>query len=102
MTIIDASEFAPTLAVDTMEFEGYRIIRMQSAAVPNAIAGFCLWVRDQLGVIPHVYFAWTEGNPVLHALRFVFFGEGDIPPVTREIIRRAERVPSRRPGIHVS
>jgi hypothetical protein len=48
-----------------------------------------------------VYFAWTEGNPFLHVARFLVFGDGDVPPVTREILRKAELDPDRRPAVHV-
>ena len=79
----------------------YRVLRTKSPAVPNAIAAFLLHVRDQTGQIPHVYFGWTEGNPLLYVLKFIFFGEGDTAPVTHEILRQAETEQSRRPAVHV-
>jgi hypothetical protein len=48
-----------------------------------------------------VYFEWGEQNPLIHLARFVIFGEGDIAPTTREILRRAEENPERRPAVHV-
>ena len=101
VTVTDSSEFAPTLRVRGEEIEGYRVLAAESSSVSNAIAGFTLWVRDHLDVMPHVYFSWTEGHPLMHALTFLLFGSGDIPPVTREILRNAEPDPLRRPFIHV-
>ena len=50
---------------------------------------------------PHVYFGWAEGNPLKYLARFIFFGEGDIAPITHEILRRAEPDPAKRPIVHV-
>lgn len=79
----------------------YRILRAQAAAVPNAIAAILLNLRDQTGKLPHAYFGWIEGNPIHYLLRFILFGEGDIAVVTREVLRKAEKNPDRRPVIHV-
>ena len=97
----DASDFADDLAVSGTEVGGYRVLRCTSPAIPNAIAGLLLDLRDRAGTIPHAYFGWTEGNPITYLLRFLAFGEGDTAPVCREVLRKAEPDPDRRPRIHV-
>ncbi|HKX27387.1 MAG TPA: amino acid transporter [Blastocatellia bacterium] len=97
----DASDFSGILKVRGVQVGPYRVLRTKSPAVPNAIAAFLLHVRDQTGQIPHVYFGWTEGNPLFYVLKFIFFGEGDTAPVTHEILRQSEPDPSRRPAVHV-
>jgi hypothetical protein len=97
----DASEFKGKLKIRGVDVDGYRILRTESPAVPNAIAAFLMYLRDRTGKIPHVYFGWSEGNPVMYLIRYVIFGEGDTAPVTREILRQAEDDPERRPNVHV-
>mgnify|MGYP007071000370 FL=1 len=99
--VCDASDFADVLEVRGVDVGGYHILRAESSAVPNAIASFMLYLRDRTGRLPHVYFEWGEQNPLIHLVRFVIFGEGDIAPTTREILRRAEENPERRPAVHV-
>jgi hypothetical protein len=102
VTITDPSEFETALRVSGAHREGYRVLRVASPAVPNAIAALLLRLRDITGAAPHIYFDWTEGNPLLHLLRYLFFGVGEVAPVTREILRRAEPDPHRRPIVHVA
>jgi hypothetical protein len=97
----DASEFKGRLLIRGIEVDGYKILRTQAPAVPNAIAAFLLYLRDKTGKIPHVYFGWSEGNPIMYLARYVLFGEGDTAPVTREILRQAEDDPELRPNVHV-
>ena len=97
----DASEFKGKLKVRGIEIDGYKILRTESSAVPNAIAALLLHLRDKTGKIPHVYFGWSEGNPLKYLVRFILFGEGDTAPVTREILRQAEPDPELRPSVHV-
>lgn len=101
VTVADASEFAPTIRVVGQEIGRYQILRAVGASVPNTIAAVLLAIRDQTGCRPHVYFGWTEGNPLKFLARFILFGEGDIAPVTHEVLRKAEPDPNRRPAIHV-
>ena len=41
-------------------------------------------------------------NPALYMIRYVLSGYGDVAPITREVLRQAERDPARRPRIHAS
>lgn len=102
VTITDPSDFAGRLRVRGEVLHGrYRVLTLESPSVPNALAALTLHVRDEAGVVPHIYFEWTEGNPVLQFLRFLLFGLGEVAPVTREVLRRAEPDRARRPHVHV-
>lgn len=97
----DASEFADAMTIRGVEIGEYRVLRAHGTAVPNVIAAFLLHLRDTTGHIPHVYFGWTEGNPITYLLKYLVFGEGYTAPVTREILRQVEPDPTQRPAVHV-
>ncbi len=102
VTVGDASEFSSNvLHVHGAQYGQFKILRCVSAAVPNAIAALLLYIRDKTHSIPHIYMGWTEGNPITYILKYLFFGEGETAPITREILREAEPVPQKRPRVHV-
>jgi hypothetical protein len=99
--VTDPSDFEAPLRVRGEERHGYRILRVEGSSVANAIAALLLCIRDMTGKQPHVYFSWTEGNPVVYLLRYLIFGDGEIAPLTREILREAEHDVRRRPMVRV-
>ena len=98
----DASEFSADLNVTGVEVHKHRVLRGESAAVPNAIAALLLYLRDLDGKPPQAYFHWGERNPFLYLIRYLLSGQGDVAPLTREILRQAEPDLARRPGIHAA
>ncbi|TBN58670.1 amino acid transporter [Glaciihabitans arcticus] len=98
----DSSEFEEDLVVTGESVHGFRVLKVSSGNVPSTIAAVLLEIRDVSGVVPSVYFEWTEGNPISNMLKFLFVGNGEIAPVTREVLREAERDVKRRPSVHVS
>jgi hypothetical protein len=99
--VVDPSSFSEVLEVRGVEVDGHRVLRAEAPAGPNAIAAILLALSETTGVRPHCYFAWAEGSPLVHMVRYFLLGRGDTAPVVREIIRKNQPDPDRRPGIHV-
>lgn len=97
----DSSDFEQELLVQGIRRHGFKILEIHSNNVPNTLAAVLLHIRDVTGLMPHIYFRWTEGNPIANLSKFLFFGEGEIAPVTREVLREAEPDITRRPWVHV-
>lgn len=98
----DSSDFEEDLVVHGVVKYGYRVLQVTSGNVPNTIAAVLLEMRDVTGVVPTVYFEWTEGNPISNMFRYLITGVGEVAPVTREVLREAERDVKRRPAVHVA
>ncbi len=102
VTVSDASEFKLKQVVVRGEQVGrFRVLKCTSPAIPNAIAALLLHVRDQTKRQAHIYMGWTEGNPILYVIKFIFLGDGETAAVTREILREAESDQKKRPKVHV-
>jgi hypothetical protein len=101
VTITDPSDFETDLHVCGEIHEGQRVLTVAGSSVPNVLAALVLHVRDLTGRRPHLYFGWTEGSPAANFLRYLVLGQGEVAPVTREILRRAEPDRTRRPHVHV-
>jgi hypothetical protein len=102
VTVTDPSDFESHIEVrGTTRHQKFRVLEVESPSVPNAIAAVLLHIREVAGVRPHIYFEWTEGNPIGNLAKFLLFGMGEVAPVTREVLRRAERNRKERPRVHV-
>ena len=99
--VTDASDFTSPVTVTAVQVGRHHILRAGGTSVPNVLAAVLLAIRDRMPAPPHVYFEWSERPPGENVLRFLLAGEGDVPPLTHEILRRAEPDPARRPILHV-
>jgi hypothetical protein len=98
----DTSDFTEYLLVQGIHEGTNRILHARSAAIANSIAALLIYLKQATGCIPHVYFHWTDVNPVINIARYIFLGEGDTAPLTHEVLRRAIKDPAQRPVVHVS
>ncbi|MCU1406532.1 MAG: hypothetical protein JWQ43_2835 [Glaciihabitans sp.] len=98
----DSSDFEEDLLVTGVEKHGFRVLEVSSGNIPNTLAAVLLRIRDVTGVVPTIYFEWTEGNPISNMFRFLVTGSGEVAPVTREVLRESEKEVKRRPSVHVS
>ena len=98
----DASEFLEKLTVTGLRVGNHCILRATSPTVANAFAALLIHLEKITGEVPHAYFKWHEGNPIINLFAFLFFGEGDAAPLTHEVLRRAVVDAKHRPVVHVS
>ena len=101
VTVQDYSDFEGRIHVrgDVLH-DQFRVLTIEASSVPNAIAAVLLDIGERTGQRPHVYFEWSEGNPLANLVKFLLFGVGEVAPLTREVLRRAEPEPGRRPHVH--
>lgn len=98
-TLGDTSQFYHTPRMEIVEQEGRFIIRVSDcASIAHVIATIALEL-SKAGRPPELHFGWSEESPLAANLQFVLFGEGNIPWLVRELIRRAEPDPSQRPRV---
>ena len=100
--VSDSSDFIEDLVVEGTFIFGFRALKVRSNSIPNAIAAVLLAIRDEYGVLPDIYFEWSEGNPISNMAKFLVTGGGEIAVVTREVLRQSEPNLKLRPRVHVS
>jgi hypothetical protein len=95
----DPSEFYQRPVMKVTQEEGRFIIRVtRCASIPHVIAAVMLEL-SKARKPPELHFGWSDESPLTANLNFVLFGEGNIPWLVRELIRKAEPNPERQPRI---
>jgi hypothetical protein len=100
--LADASEFVNEPVMHITQEEGRYVIKITGAAsIAHTLAAVALEMA-KVGRPPEIHFGWTEDSPVSGTLGFLLFGEGNVPWMVRELIRKAESDESRRPVIIIA
>jgi hypothetical protein len=95
----DPSNFyqKPLMKIETEV--GLEVIRVsQCVSVSHVLAAICLELcRD--GAPPEIIFGWSHETPLAANLNFLLLGEGNIPWMVKELVRRAMRDNPKQPRI---
>jgi hypothetical protein len=96
----DTSDFFQEPLLEIMQDKGRFIINVkQCTAIAPALASICLNLSAVSTIPVEIHFGWSEENPLSTNLRFVLFGEGNIPWLVYDLLRRAEPSEERRPRV---
>ena len=97
----DPSEFQHNPLMEITQREDRFIISVKRcASVAHVIATIALELA-RTGTPPEVHFGWSNENPMAASISFVVFGEGNVPWMVRELIRKAEPDSAKRPKVFV-
>jgi hypothetical protein len=98
-TVGDPSEFENEPLLEVTQEEGRFILRIsRCVSVAHALATAALELSKS-GKPPELHFGWSNESPLSANLKFVMFGEGNVPWLVRELISKAEPDPANRPRV---
>jgi hypothetical protein len=100
--LADASDFVNEPVLKIEQEEGRFIMKITGAAsISHTLAATALEMA-KVGRPPEIHFGWTDESPVSGMLGFLLFGEGNVPWMVRDLIRRAEPDDAKRPVIIIA
>ncbi len=100
--LADASEFVNEPELRVQQDEGRYVVKItRAASIAHTLAALALEMA-KIGRPPEVHFGWTDDTPVSGTLGFLLFGEGNVPWMVRDLIRRAEPDEAKRPVIIIA
>jgi len=95
----DPSDFYQRPLMEVKQEEGRFILCVsRCVSIPHVITAVALEL-SQADHIPEIHFGWSDENPLAANLNFILFGQGNIPWMVRELIRKAQPDPGRQPRI---
>ncbi len=97
----DVSEFYQSPILEVIQEGGRIILRFgKVASIPHVIAAVGLEL-SKTGRPPEIHFGWSDESPLAANVGFVLFGEGNVPWMVRELIRKAQPDPAKQPRVIV-
>ncbi|HEV3203426.1 MAG TPA: amino acid transporter [Gemmataceae bacterium] len=97
----DPSEFYQLPVLEVKQEEGRFTIRItRCTSIAHAITAAALELSKS-SAPPEIHFGWSDERPFVANLNFILFGQGNIPWMVRELIRKAEPRPERQPRVFI-
>ena len=98
----DASEFVNDPHLHIYQEEGRYVMKITDAAsIAHTLAAVALELA-KVGRPPEIHFGWSDESPLSVSFGFLLFGEGNVPWLVRELLRRAEPDVTKRPLVTVA
>jgi hypothetical protein len=95
----DPSEFFHAPLLKVVRRDGREVIQVtRCASIAHTLASIALEFR-RVGRPPELHFGWSNESPLAANLNFLFMGQGNIPWMVHELIRKAEPDPARQPRV---
>jgi len=100
--LLDPSEFIQEPWLEIRQEEERFVMRItRASSIAHTLAAVALDMA-KVGRPPEIHFGWTDETPWSGILGFLLFGEGNVPWMVRELLRKVEPDPDRRPFIVVA
>jgi hypothetical protein len=96
----DPSNFYQSPLMKIEREEGLEVIRVsRCVSVAHVLASICLELCREDGAPPEIIFGWSNEPPLAANLNFLLLGEGNVPWMVRELVRKAMPAEARQPRI---
>jgi hypothetical protein len=79
---------------------GQEVIRVsRCVSIAHVLAAIALELGREAATPPQIIFGWSSEPPLAANLNFLLLGEGNIPWMVKELVRRAVAESSRQPRV---
>jgi len=97
----DTSEFQMQPLMKIREEEGRFVIGVQRCVSIAHVVAIIALECSKVGNPPEIHFGWSNESPMAASFSFLLFGEGNVPWMVQELIRKAEPDPARQPQVFI-
>lgn len=97
----DPSEFQMNPLMSIREEEGRFVIGVQRCVSIAHVIAIIALECSKSGTPPEIHFGWSTESPLAASFSFLLFGEGNVPWMVNELIRKAELDPARQPQVFI-
>jgi hypothetical protein len=97
--LYDPSEFEQQPVLEVKQDGNSVILKItRAASIAHVVAALALEL-SKVGKPPEIHFGWPEQGVVAGTLSFLLFGEGNVPWMVQQLIRKAQPDPDRQPMV---
>lgn len=97
----DTSEFQMQPLMTIREEEGRFVIGVKHCVSIAHVIAIIALECSKVGTPPEIHFGWSNESPMAASFSFLLFGEGNVPWMVQELIRKAEPDPTRQPQVFI-